>query len=176
VKVTSVLTPAGRGAGEDPLDVSSALVFDRGEGGANRPVRLFEVGVPKGGKFVSAWHRLRHQRRRHRHQRPNISGAAEEVHGDAATQLLVKNFAGEHKQNPNVENGVKKMSLTTLFILVIFGCITSLIAKKRHLGYDKFGDQAPLAFFIFGALLFIVALPWVILAPAGQKQSPDSQH
>jgi vacuolar-type H+-ATPase subunit I/STV1 len=68
------------------------------------------------------------------------------------------------------------MSLTTLFILVIFGCITSLIAKKRHLGYDKFGDQAPLAFFIFGALLFIVALPWVILAPAGQKQSPDSQH
>ena len=56
-----------------------------------------------------------------------------------------------------------------IFFCLIFGGITAYIAQKRNLG-------SPGGWFLFGALLFIVALPMVIFAKPGLPQAPPGMR
>lgn len=57
----------------------------------------------------------------------------------------------------------------TIFFCLIFGGITAYIAQKRNLG-------SPVGWFIFGAALFIVALPMAIFSKAGLPQAPPGMR
>lgn len=56
------------------------------------------------------------------------------------------------------------MSLMTVFLVVIFGCIVGSIAQKKNHSFWPW--------FAFGALLFIVALPLALAAPKIEKVPP----
>ena len=58
---------------------------------------------------------------------------------------------------------------TFIFFVLIFGGITAAIAQKRNLG-------SPFGWFVFGALLFIVALPMAIFSKAGLPQAPPGMR
>ena len=56
-----------------------------------------------------------------------------------------------------------------IFFCLIFGCITAAIAQKRNLGSVG-------GWFLFGALLFIVALPMVIFSKRGLPKAPPGMR
>ncbi|WP_152531199.1 hypothetical protein [Mycobacterium sp. UM_CSW] len=58
---------------------------------------------------------------------------------------------------------------TFIFFVLIFGAITAAIAQRRHLG-------SPVGWFVFGALLFIVALPMAIFSKPGLPQAPPGMR
>ena len=56
-----------------------------------------------------------------------------------------------------------------IFFCLIFGCITAAIAQKRNLGSVG-------GWFLFGALLFIVALLMVIFSKRGLPKAPPGMR
>lgn len=58
---------------------------------------------------------------------------------------------------------------TFIFFVLIFGAITAAIAQKRNLGSTG-------GWFLFGALLFIVALPMAIFSKPGLPQAPPGMR
>lgn len=66
--------------------------------------------------------------------------------------------------------GHRQMDFGTLIVLwLIFGAVTAAIAQKRNLG-------SPVGWFLFGALLFIVALPMAIFSKPGLPPAPPGMR
>lgn len=74
-------------------------------------------------------------------------------------------------QKPKRVKGHRHMNdpPTFIFFVLVFGTITAVIAQKRNLGN-------PFGWFLFGAMLFIVALPVAIFSKPGLPKAPPGMR